>query len=173
MPVMTPNYTGSPTEPAYSSAVYSAMDDASEDANSEKAAKDGISVTTAGDAGIGAAKGAGWGLGIGTVAALASLFIPGVGLVIGGGALATAIGGAAASAGAGAVAGAITGYLKDQGYEEHDGKRYEEVVKGGGAVLGVSLPSGNVDFAKAWEIIDKYNGAPLSQAARSRTSYLA
>jgi hypothetical protein len=174
MPVIAPEYAASPTEPAYSTTVYAAVDENPErEGSSEKAAKEGLSTTTGGDAGIGAAKGAGWGLGIGTVAALASLFIPGIGLVIGGGALATAIGAAAATTGAGAIAGGVTGYLKDQGYEEHDGKRIEEVVKNGGALLGVSLPSGHVDFAKAWEIIDKYNGAPISEAARNRTSYLA
>jgi uncharacterized membrane protein len=72
--------------------------------------------------------------------------------------LGIAIAGAFGVTGAGAVAGAITGYLKDQGFEEHHAKHYEDVVSGGGAVLSVSVPSGNVDIAKAKWIIDKYSG---------------
>jgi len=173
MPLSTPSYAASPNEPAYTSAVNTSLDSQAAEIDSERAAKQGITVTTAGDAGIGAAKGAGWGLGIGAVAALVSLFIPGVGLVIGGGALATAIGAAAAATGAGAVAGALTGYLKDQGFEEQDSKRVEEVVAGGGALLSVTLPSGNVEAPQAWEIIEKYHGSPLSVAEGVRTSYLA
>ena len=142
-------------------------DRADAESATENAAKSGISTTTPGDAGIGAAKGAGWGLGLGAVAGLACLFIPGVGLVIGGGALAVAIGAAAATTGAGAVAGAVTGYLKDQGFEEEDGVRYAEVVKNGGAILSLTLPSGDLDEPKAWEIIDKYNGEPFSSGVRT------
>src|SRR6185369_2999416 len=63
--------------------------------STEHAAKSGISTTTPGDAASGASKGAGIGLGVGIAAALASIFIPGFGLVAGGGALATAIAGGA------------------------------------------------------------------------------
>jgi hypothetical protein len=175
MIMSVPEFTSGAVASAYTEPAYSAMDDNDQDVvrDSEHSAKQGISTTTAGDAGIGAAKGAGWGLGVGAVAALATLFIPGVGLVIGGGALAVAIGGMAATAGAGALAGAITGYMKDQGFEEQDGNVYEDVISQGGAVLSVSLPSGGVDVPKAWEIIDKYHGMPLSQVGTKRSSYLA
>ncbi|HZH97518.1 MAG TPA: hypothetical protein VEX38_00990, partial [Fimbriimonadaceae bacterium] len=46
-------------------------------AKTERAAKTGISTTTAADAGAGAVKGAAVGLGVGVLAALASVFIPG------------------------------------------------------------------------------------------------
>ncbi len=46
--------------------------------------------------------------------------MPGVGLVVGGGALALAIGGALGTTAAGAVAGGMAGYLKDQGVSETD-----------------------------------------------------
>jgi hypothetical protein len=168
---MTPEYVG-----AEAVAVYEPVDNPDskdEGLQTEEDAKFGLSTTTPGDAGIGAAKGAGWGLGLGALAALASVFIPGVGLVIGGGALATAIGAAAATTGAGAVAGAVTGYLKDQGFEEADGRRYEKFVENGGAILSLSLPSGSIDAPKAWEIIDKYNGVPLTAAQSVRKTYLA
>jgi hypothetical protein len=131
----------------------------------EKAAKEGISTTTGADAGAGAIKGAGWGLGVGILAGIASLIIPGVGLVLGGGALATAIGGAAATTGAGAIAGGVTGYLKDQGMDEEVATDYDKVVKNGGAMIAVTLPSGNVDEMTAREILNKYGAANVSQYA--------
>ncbi len=128
----------------------------------EQQAKSGISVTTAEDAEAGAIRGAAWGAGIGTAAAIAALFVPGVGLVIGGGALATAIVGLAASTGAGAGAGAVTGYLKDQGVDRHIADEYETVIQSGGAILGATMPSGNVEEGKAWEILTKYAGTRVT-----------
>ena len=125
----------------------------------EYTAKEGITTTTAADAGAGAVQGAGWGAGIGAIAALTSLVVPGVGLVLGGGALATAIAGLAATAGGGAIAGAVTGYLKDQGVDEGMATEYERVVGTGGAIVAVSLPSNGVDEIHAREVIAKYDGA--------------
>jgi len=123
----------------------------------ELAAKQGLSTTTPGDAAAGAAKGAGIGLGVGVLAALASLVIPGFGLVVGGGALATALAGAAGATAAGAVAGGVHGYLKDQGVPDQVAMDYDHAVKTGGAVLAVSVPSGDMDEATCREILAKYN----------------
>src|SRR5205807_3633374 len=120
------------------------------------AAKQGISTTTPGDAGAGAAKGAGIGLGVGALVALASMIVPGFGLVMGGGALATAIAGAAGATAAGAVAGGVHGYLKDQGVPEDVAAIYDEAYHGGGALIAVTVPSGDIDEMKAREILAKY-----------------
>jgi len=128
----------------------------------ERAAKQGISTTTPGDAAAGAAKGAGIGLGVGVLAALASLVIPGFGLVVGGGALATAIAGAAGATAAGAIAGGVHGYLKDQGVPDEVAVDYDNAVKHGGAILALTLPSGNVDEAKAREILAKYHASNVN-----------
>ncbi len=128
----------------------------------ESAAKHGISTTTGADAGAGAVKGAGWGLGIGAVAALAALFIPGVGLVVGGGALAAALGGVAAATGAGAAAGAVTGYLKDQGVEAHVAEDYDRTIQGGGAILAVNAPSGDCSREEIMETLTKYGAMNLN-----------
>ena len=101
----------------------------------ETAAKHGISTTTPEDAGEGAVKGTGWGLGVGILASLAVLAVPGVGLVLGGGALAAALGATALTAGAGAIAGGSIGYLKEQGVPGDAAERYHGAVAGGGAVL--------------------------------------
>ena len=128
----------------------------------ETAAKHGLSTTTPEDAGEGAVKGAGIGLGVGVAAALASLLVPGVGLVIGGGALASALGGAALTAGAGAVAGGVTGYLKEQGVPDDAAQRYRGTVESGGAVLSVNVPSGNVDQATAEGVLSKYGASDVN-----------
>jgi len=128
----------------------------------EDAAKHGLSTTTAADAGAGAVKGVGWGLGVGAVAALAALFLPGIGFVLGGGALAIALGGLAATTGAGAAAGAITGYLKDQGVEHYIAETYTASVSGGGALLAINVPSGNCGADEALEVLTKYGATNMN-----------
>jgi uncharacterized membrane protein len=128
----------------------------------ERAAKVGISTTTADDAGAGAAKGAGVGLGVGVLAGLAALFVPGVGLVYGAGALATAIAGAVGTTAAGAVAGGVTGYLKDQGVPEAVVHGYTGRLQNGGALLELVLPSGKVDEPTGREIAAKYGGVDVN-----------
>lgn len=127
----------------------------------ETAAKEGISTTTPEDAGAGAIKGTEIGLGIGIIAGLAAMLVPGVGLVLGGGALASAIGGAALTAGAGAIVGGVTGYLKEQGVPGEAAQQYQGVVTNGGAILNVSLPSGDVDQATAEGVLAKYHAMDL------------
>ncbi len=133
--------------------------------HAERAAKHGISTTTGADAGAAAITGGAWGLGVGAVAALASLLIPGVGIVVGGGALATAIAGLVATTGGGAVVGAITGYLKDQGVEEHVAQKYGETVSAGGAILAVNVPSGDVDEPLARQMLEKYGASNVNTYA--------
>lgn len=120
-------------------------------------AKGGVSTTTGRDAAAGAVKGAGIGAGVGAAALLASLFIPGLGLVTGAGALATALAALAGTAAAGAAAGAVTGYLKDQGVPADVAARYQDAVVNGGSVLALTLPSGGVDLRTAEELLAKYN----------------
>ena len=128
----------------------------------ESAAKNGISTTTPGDAAAGAAKGAGIGLGLGVLAGLAALAIPGVGFVIGSGALASAIGLAVGTTAAGAVAGGVTGYFKDQGVSDTVAEHYSNTVEAGGAVLAVTVPSNNVDVATAQGLLEKYGASNVS-----------
>jgi len=137
-------------------------DSAAAQGDVETAAKHGISTTTPEDAGQGAVKGTGIGLGVGILASLAALAIPGVGLVLGGGALAAALGATALTAGAGAIAGGATGYLKEQGVPGDVAERYHGTVAGGGAVLSLSIPSGKVDLTTAEGILSKYGAADMN-----------
>jgi hypothetical protein len=138
-----------------------------EDYDPEMAAKGGLTPTTPEDAGAGAIKGAGIGIGVGALAALGSMFIPGVGLVVGGGALAASLLGLAATTGAGAIAGAVTGYLKDQGMDSHMAEHYAAVVTGGGGLVSVSVPSGNVDESTVRSVLDKYGAANVTNYVRT------
>lgn len=136
----------------------------------EAAAKQGISTTTPADAGAGALAGTGVGLGVGALAALASLFIPGVGLVVGGGALATAIGAAAATAGAGAIAGGVTGYLVDMGMPDTAVHGYEDTIKAGGAIIAVNVPSGGLDRSAAEDLLMKYGSRDVNSYTPNRAT---
>lgn len=118
-------------------------------------AKTGISTTTGADATAGAAKGAAVGLGVGVIAALASVFIPGVGLVFGTGALAAAIAGTVGATGAGVIAGGMIGYMKDQGVPEDALTVYRDAYDKGGAILAVNLPR-DMDRADIEAILAKY-----------------
>ena len=133
-------------------------------ADLQRQARDGITLTTTQDAVEGGARGAGIGLGIGALAALASVTIPGAGIVIGGGALTMALGGAVAATAAGAVAGAAVGYLKDQGVDEHTARRFTDHVVSGGALVSVSVPSNGVSSEKAEALLAKYTGHDIVRA---------
>ncbi len=141
-------------------------DSAASHANSpeatDNAAKHGISTTTPEDAGEGAVKGTGLGLGVGILASIAALAVPGFGIVLGGGALAAALGATALTAGAGAIAGGATGYLKDQGVPADAAERYHGAVTAGGAVLSLAIPSGDVDQATASAVLSKYGASDVN-----------
>lgn len=135
-------------------------------------AEKGLTVTTMDDARAGAVKGAGVGLGLGAVAAIASVVVPGFGLVLGGGALAMAIGGMAGATAAGAIAGGVSGYLVDQGVDPQHVELFTETVTSGGAVVSVSFPSDDVDSQEIRSVLEKYSGviqpvSPLAQVPPS------
>ena len=131
---------------------------AEESAEAEGIAKTGITTTTAADAASGSAKGATVGLAAGTLAALAAIFIPGVGLVVGGGALAMALAGTAATTAAGAVAGGLTGYLKDQDVPPESIQHYTTVLREGGVIMVVSPTDEGIDTSEIVSVLSKYGG---------------
>ncbi len=134
-------------------------------------AERGITTTTGGDAAKGAAEGAGIGLFAGALAALVAVAIPGVGLVLGGGALALAVGGAAGATAAGAIAGGAAGYLKDQGLSDDQSAHYQRVLGIGGALLTVATTNEDVDPTTITSTISKYGGE-YSEIAPQRARLL-
>ena len=127
----------------------------------------GLTTTTGADAAVGAVKGAGIGLGVGVIATLASLAIPGFGIVTGGGALVTALISAAATTAGGAVAGGVGGYLQDQGVDERVAVDVEAALRHGSAVVIVKCPSGTVGESEIHEILAKYGGLTFSRIGPS------
>ncbi|MBN9417860.1 hypothetical protein ABS71_00305 [bacterium SCN 62-11] len=125
--------------------------------------KHGITTTTSADAAAGAAKGAGVGLGLGAVATLASLLIPGFGLVTGGGALASALIGAAGTTVGGALAGGVAGYLEDQGVDHQVALDSEAALRHGRAVVVVRCPSGKLSEADISAILLKYHASTFGR----------
>ena len=121
-----------------------------------KSAEGGITTTTAGDAAAGGLKGAGVGLGVGILAGLAAVTIPGIGLVLGGGALATALAGAAATTAAGALAGGAYGFLADQGIQPEVVTRLATTVDEGGALVSVTTPTANMTHEAIEAVLAKY-----------------
>jgi hypothetical protein len=148
--------------PEYRSNADDLEDAESASAHDKNKATSGITTTTGRDATVGAEKGAGIGLGIGAVAAVACLMVPGFGLVIGGGALATAIAGAAGATAAGAVAGGVHGYLKDQGVPDDAIGNYGQDYDAGDTLVAVTVPSNDVDVMTAHEILGKYAGKHIN-----------
>ena len=136
----------------------------------EEVAKHGVTTTTGADAAYGAAKGLTVGAGLGVAGVIASLLIPGVGLVLGAGALATAIAGTAA---AGAAAGGVMGFLKDQGMGDDVAAAYHARIAAGGSVLALHLPTGDLDERTAESLLVKYDAAGVFTAYPSTTSDVA
>lgn len=136
----------------------------------EEGAKTGLSTTTSNDAAIGAAKGAGIGVGVATLAVLSSMLVPGLGLVIGGGALAIALAGGAATVVAGGIAGGVYGYLRDQGIPEEEATEYNSHFLRGGAILEVCVPTGSLTSGQVEGILSKYGARNVAAFTTSRTT---
>lgn len=114
----------------------------------ETAVHDGRGDTIS-DGGSGIAKGVTVGAGVGALAGLAALVIPGIGPFIAAGALTSTLGVAGASVATGALAGAATGgiagALTDYGVSHDDATYYTERMGSGGVVVTVDLTSAGMD----------------------------
>jgi hypothetical protein len=100
-------------------------------------------------AGAAAASGASFGGGMGIVASLVALAIPGVGPIIAGGAIATVLTGL----GIGAASGGLIGALKNMGVSHEEAPLYEEAVRRGALMLVAK-----VDESKELEVADLMYG---------------
>lgn len=148
--------TGTPPAAAIADTVTprSAVDTAE---NVSAIGKMGITTTTPQDAAAGAAVGTGVGLVAGLLAAAAAVMIPGVGLVLGGGILAGALGVTAATTAAGAAVGGVTGYLRDMGMPEHAAANVSDRLREGDYLLTISVDPARYDDIK--QLLLKYNAA--------------
>lgn len=127
----------------------------------EAEGKHGITTTTAADAAKGAAEGGVLGLGIGLIAGVTALMVPGVGAVLAAGPLWAALGGALGTAAAGAVAGGVTGYLRDMGVPESEAARYAEAIGRGSVLVSVHADTSE-RMTEMKNILIKYGGTGIS-----------
>jgi hypothetical protein len=116
----------------------------------------GKTYTEGNKAGALAASGAGTGVVLGgLIGAGAALLIPGVGPVVSGGILATALAGGVTGAVTGAVAGGIAGALVGLGIPEHEAKYYDEQFRDGRTLMTVRADQ---RYSDASDIVRRRNG---------------
>src|SRR5580704_10564887 len=95
--------------------------------------------------GAAAAAGASFGGGVGLVAGLVALMIPGVGYVVAGGALVTLL----ATLGVGAAGGGLIAAFREMGVPHEQAPIYEEAVRRGAVMLMVDVDSARENDALA------------------------
>lgn len=101
----------------------------------------------------GGAVGTAVGAALGAVAAIGTtLALPGVGLIVAG-----PVAAALAGAGAGAVTGGVLGGLIGLGISEENVEAYQDVLREGGAVIGVE-PHTSHDATRIKKLFTDYNG---------------
>jgi uncharacterized membrane protein len=87
------------------------------------------------------------------------ILVPGVGPILGAGALATALGSTAVGAGVGAAAGGLRGALAEMGVPEAEANAYEKGVQNGGILVTVIAEGEHVQEVK--ETFKGYNAVDL------------
>jgi hypothetical protein len=118
--------------------------------------EEGKTHTEGNKAGKMAASGAGTGVVLGgLIGAGAALLIPGIGPVVSGGLLATALAGGATGAVTGAVAGGISGALVGLGIPETEAEYYDQQVRNGRTLMTVRADE---RYSDASDIVRRRNG---------------
>lgn len=123
----------------------------------ERDAATGITTTTAEDFSKGAVIGGSAGLGLGVLLGLATLFVPGVGLVAGAGALATAIAATATTGAAGALVGGLAGYMRDMGVEGEVPDEFERDYADDYIIVAAALRADGLTSTEIANLADKYH----------------
>ena len=119
-------------------------------------------------AAMGATTGGVLGGGLGLLAGIGALAIPGVGPLIAAGPLLAALSGAAAGATVGGIAGALIG----MGIPELEAKRYENRIAEGNILISVHATTGDeVDRAK--DILDRAGAQDISATSISEAKAIA
>ena len=108
----------------------------------------GAHVDDAGAAGTGATAGTIFGGGLGLLAGIGSLAIPGVGPVVAAGWLVATLTGAGLGAVVGGAAGGLVGALTHAGVSEADAHVYAEGVRRGGSLVTVQAEEGRIPEAE-------------------------
>src|SRR5213082_765097 len=114
----------------------------------------------------GATSGAVIGGGLGWLAGIGALAIPGLGPLIAAGPIVAAL----AGAGAGSVVGGLTGALVGMGIPEYEAKRYEGRIKAGGILLSVHADDSKW-VSKAKEILDRTGAEDIASSGEASADW--
>jgi hypothetical protein len=114
----------------------------------------------------GATSGAVIGGGLGWLAGIGALAIPGLGPLIAAGPIVAAL----AGAGAGGVLGGLTGALVGMGIPEYEAKRYEGRVKEGGILVSVHCDDSNWT-KRAKEILERTGADDVSSTGEASADF--
>jgi hypothetical protein len=114
----------------------------------------------------GATSGAVIGGGLGWLAGIGALAIPGLGPLIAAGPIVAAL----AGAGAGGVLGGLTGALVGMGIPEYEAKRYEGRVKEGGILLSVHCDDSNWT-KRAKDILERTGADDVSSTGEASADF--
>src|SRR4051794_18314242 len=114
----------------------------------------------------GAASGAVIGGGLGWLAGIGALAIPGVGPLIAAGPIVAAL----AGVGVGGAVGGVTGALIGMGIPEYEAKRYEGRVKEGGILLSVHADDSNWT-KRAKEILERTGAEDISSTGEASADF--
>jgi hypothetical protein len=117
-------------------------------------------------AAAGATSGALVGGGLGWLAGIGALAIPGLGPFIAAGPIVAAL----AGAGAGGVVGGLTGALVGMGIPEYEAKRYEGRIKEGGILLSVHSDDSQWT-KKAKEILERTGAQDISSTGEANADF--
>jgi len=121
-----------------------------------------------------AVKGALGGGALGVALGVAALAIPGVGPLVGAGAIAaSAVPGAAATGAAiGAAGGGLVGLLGKHGVDEHDARYFEQHINQGGIFLAVDTSRDGVQPQMVRDVLER-NGGHRAEGSQSSGSGLS
>jgi hypothetical protein len=126
--------------------------------------KEGLTTTTPEDALAGAEVGASIGLLAGILASAVALTLPGIGIILAGGALASAVAATAATTAAGAVVGGTVGYLRDMGMPENAAAAVADRLSQGYYLITVYIDTTQIDEVK--QLLLKYNAISVDDTLR-------
>lgn len=103
----------------------------------------------------------------GSLGRLAFVLTPDYGLMLGGGALSTAMAASLAGSTAGSMPTNLSNFLQDHGVPTIAAQDYASHVRNGGVILELRLPSGGVDACRAEGILHKTGAYGLQQTELS------
>jgi hypothetical protein len=123
---------------------------------------DGETLMTAAEAGVG----------VGIMAALTSLMIPGIGIASGGGTIVASLAALAGTALGIAVTGGTAAFLESHGVDALLARKSAKALKSGSSVVLVDCPTGTLLDIRVRDILLRHKASVVSRSARARSQLI-